>query len=91
MLPGAGGSICGSVSPAADIDYITFTLPNDATAIRLRTSVSSTAAAKFEASVDGVSFDMGTPTFKKLGVYLIKVTSMNATSFDWEFEYADSN
>ncbi len=82
-LPAVTGSFCGTLSSAADVDYVTFTLPADATSLAFGSSYTKTGV-DFEVTVDGKTFVVGdTPEVKPGKPYVIKAFTSGAAPVDY--------
>ncbi len=78
VLPSQTAKYCGRVQPN-DVDYVTFTLPANATTFGIFQSNTSTAL-KIEGVVDGTTFalDGSNPPFMPGKTYLLKATAPGA-------------
>lgn len=82
-LPAMTGSFCGALSTAADVDYVTFTLPADAKSLAFGSSFSK-VGVDFEVSVEGKTFLVGdTPEVKPGKPYVIKAFTTGGAPVDY--------
>jgi len=76
-------SFCGKIASGTDVDFFKFTSPADAAMISSNYGTSSVAAFKAEGTADGATFALTSPVLKKGKEYVIKVSSNNATAYDY--------
>jgi hypothetical protein len=82
-IPAATGSFCGALSTAADVDYVTFTLPADAKSLAFGSSYSK-VGVDFEVTVEGKTFLVGeTPEVKPGKTYVIKAFTTGSAPVDY--------
>lgn len=72
-IPAATGSFCGTLATAADVDFLSFTLPATATKLAFGDAYSQQGLT-VEIEVDGQKANVGEkPPFKPGGKYVLKV------------------
>lgn len=82
---GQPGSVCGQLA-VGDVDFIRFTLPADATTIKLG-GVTTQVGYAMTLEVDGQSMPLeGTVPFKPGMDYLVKVTNTGQAELDWRVD-----
>jgi hypothetical protein len=83
-IPNTGGSFCGTISSAADVDYMTFTMPDNATKLVMTQTSTNVGAIKVEATADGTPFDFaGVYPIKNGKPYVLKISSATGATFDY--------
>jgi hypothetical protein len=82
-IPAASGSFCGSLDSASDVDFVTFTLPANATSLGFGLSYSRLGVV-IEGTAGGESFMVGgKPAFKPGQKYVLEVHSSGMTPVDY--------
>jgi len=89
QLPSQSTSFCGRIADGADVDFATFTLPENATRLEMSYATTNGQAIQIDAFADGVQFPFnGTYEFKPGKPYLLKVSSKNGQTFDYRINVA---
>ncbi len=82
-IPAASGSFCGSLDSASDVDFVTFTLPANATSLGFGLSYSRLGVV-IEGVAGGESFTVGgKPAFKPGQKYTLEVHTSGMTPVDY--------
>ena len=82
-IPGASGSFCGSLDSATDVDFVTFTLPANATSLGFGDSYSR-GGLVIDGTAGGESFTVGgKPAFKPGQKYVLQVHTTGDAPVDY--------